>query len=248
MTVRSAIQYRVTFFIILSVLLSILLSVLQTHAKQIEVRKTPVPNLALLYEALIGELHRGGTVVYFVPFETQGRDQTDQPSWWKECAISRMISAHGLEQAAAVRRAILQLNLEIQFVESSEACTALSTQTYLVSNRWLRSFITPDLNPVSVLRQAGLKDDVIKMQALAHFQTVMVDSVKLLFGFPMPLSTAPHPVLSDLAEGESAVFRLSAVGEPILLARLNWRQWQEMGDYFVATKITPSKTASKQRT
>jgi hypothetical protein len=55
----------------------------------------------------------------------------------------------------------------------------------------------------------------------------------------MPLSTAPHPVLSDLAEGESAVFRLSAVGEPILLARLNWRQWQEMGDYFVATKITP---------
>ncbi len=206
-----------------------------------------VPGLAVLYDSLIAELKKGGTVVYFVPFDTIGVDQTDQPGWWKECAISRMISAEGLEQARAVKRAILQLNLDVQFVESSEACTALSTQTYLVGNRWLRYFITPDLNPVEVLRQSGLKDIVIQVQVLGHLQTTLADAVKFLFGFPMPPSAAPHSILSDLAPAESAIFKMSARQEPELLARLNWRQWKEMGDYFVSTKAKPAKPAKRNR-
>ncbi len=203
------------------------------------------PNLAPLYDQLIDELHRGGAAVYVVPFDTTGVDQTNQPEWWKNCSLSRTISAHGMEHAQAMKRAILQLDLNIQYVESSELCTALSSYTFVLgNNRWLRFFVTPDLNPAEVRRLTGIPDQVIRVQALSHIQTVLEDSVKFLFASPMPLSVAPHPVISELAPGESAIFRNLPNEEVLLLAKLTWRQWQEMSNYYVA-KRTASRTSAK---
>jgi hypothetical protein len=194
------------------------------------------PPLTVLYDSVISELHRGGTVVYFVPFLTTGVDQRDKPNWWKECPYSRMISAEGIEQARVVHRATHTLKLNIQFVESAESCTALSTKTYVVGQRWVRSFVTPDLNPPDVQRAAGLPRGAVPLHILSHFQTTIADSVKMLFGDTIPREYAPHPVLADLAEGESAIFRNNPDGELVLLARLNWRQWDEMASYYAATQ------------
>lgn len=204
------------------------------------------PRLAVLYDSVISELHRGGTVVYFVPFHTTGADQRDQANWWKECPLSRMISAEGMEQARKVHQATRTLQLNIQFVESAETCTALSTKTYVVGNRWVRFFVTPDLNPPDVQLAAGLPRSAVQVHILAHFQTTIADSVKLLFGDTIPREHSPHPVLADLQQGESAIFRNSPSGELVLLARLNWRQWHEMASYFAQTQR--KKPALKQQT
>lgn len=196
--------------------------------------RSQTPPLAVLYDSVISELHRGGTVVYFVPFPTTGSDQRDKANWWKECPYSRMISAEGIEQARIVHRATHTLKLNIQFVESAESCTALSTKTYVVGQRWVRSFVTTDLNPPDVQRAAGLPRGAVPLHILSHFQTTIADSVKMLFGDTIPREDAPHPVLSELEEGESAIFRNSPTGELVLLARLNWRQWDEMASYYVA--------------
>jgi hypothetical protein len=199
-----------------------------------------------LYDQLIAELKRGGTAVYVVPLDTTGVDRTDQPEWWKNCALSRAVSANGMEQAKAIQRAILRLELEIVFVESSELCSALTSYTYVLgNNRLLRFFITPDLNPVEVRRATGIIDQVTQTQVLSHLQTTLSGSVKFLFGHPLPLSVAPHPVVSDLAPGESAIFRSAINVEPVLLARLNWRQWEEMGNYFVAKRKKYAKKPTK---
>jgi hypothetical protein len=224
----------------------------RADAATTNVRPPPLPNLAILYDQLIAELHRGGTAVYVVPFETIGVDQMDQPEWWKNCVLSRMISARGLEQAAAVSRAIQQLELNISVVETSERCTDFSTWTYTLGNsRLLRHFETPDLNPIEVLRLSGHKDPVIALHAMGHLQSTQADSVKFLFGSPFPVSAAPHPVMSDLSPGDSAIFRASPDSEVILLAKLNWRQWAEMGNYYYQAKRAnspkpPRKLAASQ--
>lgn len=221
--------FRSILFILFSLLLT-----QPTAAEERALHGAGHPPLAVLYDAIIRELHRGDTVVYFAPFNTMGSDQRDQPNWWKECPLSRMISAQGVEQAQSVHRATRALQLNIQFVESAETCTALTTKTYVVGNRWVRFFVTPDLNPPDVQRAAGLATSAVSMHILSHFQTTIADSVKLLFGDTIPRDYAPHPVLSDLSEGESAVFRNSPDGELTLLARLNWKQWNEMASYYTA--------------
>jgi hypothetical protein len=204
------------------------------------------PNLAILYDQVIAELKRGETAVFFVPLDTAGIDQTDQPEWWKNCTLTRIISAHGMEQAAAVKRAILQLGLQIDFVVSSELCSALSTYTFVLGNNRLhRFFIIPDLNPLEVRPRSALNDSIAEAQLRSHIQNLWVDSVKFLFGSPLPLSAAPHPVIADLSPGESAIFKAPRDAELVLVARLNWRQWEEMGNYFVAKRGTPPKTAKK---
>jgi len=217
----------------------LMLGIVQANAGT---RQPSTPTLAVLYDDLIPELQRGGTAIYFVPFDTIGEDQTGTPDWWKQCTLSRMISKAGIDQALAVRRAIARLQLNIQFAESGEHCASLSTYSYLLGNQSVRFFVTPDLNPVEVQRLAGMRDQTIEVHVLGHLQTVIADSVKILSGVKLPLSASPHPVLADLAPAESAIFRSTPNGELTLLARLNWHQWEEMADYYVV-KSTASSTA-----
>ncbi|MCA3020743.1 MAG: hypothetical protein ING68_01085 [Rhodocyclaceae bacterium] len=227
---------------IFALLTAALLCSLPATAANNRVLRAREPNLAILYDQLITELRRGGTAVFFVPLDSIGIDQTNQPEWWKSCNLSRMISAHGMEQAKTINRAISQLELNIQFVESSELCSALSTYTFVLGNdRWLRFFVAPSLNPVEARRASGVIDQVTQAQVLGHLQTTFPDSAKFLFGSPLPPSASPHPIISDLAPGESAIFRSAHNEEPVLLGRLNWQQWGEMGNYFIAKRERAKK-------
>ncbi len=223
-------------------LLALLLSCPPLFAAKGNPPQPPSPDLAVLYDQVIAELRSGGVTVFFVPLDTIGVDQTEQNEWWKDCALSRAISAHGMEQAKAVRRAISQLGFDIQFIESSELCIALSTYTFILPNdRWHRFFVTPALNPFDVRRKSVSHDEVIEAQVRAHIHVRLPDSVKFVFGFPLPTSAAPHPVISDLAAGESAIFKGAREDEPLLVARLNWRQWEEMGNYFASKRVKTTK-------
>jgi hypothetical protein len=247
MITSSFFQYLLQLSCIITLSLTTLCATTQANAApKKHAPSVAEPTLAVLYDQVIDELLRGNIAVFFVPVDTKGTDQTAQPEWWKDCSLSRMISERGIDQARALNRALVQLQLDIQFVESSELCSALSTYTFVIgNNRLLRFFMTPSLNPVEVRRMQGIGEQVVEAQVLSHLQTLLPDSVKILFGFPLPTSVAPHPILSDLAPGESAIFRSGQNIPPVLIARLNWRQWEEMGNYFVAKRTKRSSKTTK---
>ncbi len=213
------------------------------NARQFVSRPATVqPPLAVLYDSLVPRLLGGGLVMYFVPFNTVGEDQTDQPNWWKECPYTKMISPQGVREAKAVGRALSSLSAPIGLVQSSEVCTALTTATFLLGNPSIRIFHTPDLNPVDLQRQAGLKEQVIQVKIESHLQAgIWKGTNSVLSGFKLTPETAPHPVLAELGSGDSAVFEVKPSGEIILLARLNWRQWEEMTNYMIS-KVKKSKS------
>lgn len=240
---RSFVRFQISAYSVVALLIMLLNTnaVFATNEKNVAnmaKRSAPAsiakPPLAVLYDALVPRLLGGGLVLYVVPFETIGEDRADLPNWWRECPYTKQISPNGIRQAQTVGRAISNLSAPFGLIQSSEVCTSLSTTTFVARNK-TRIFQTPDLNPVFLQRQAGLKDAVVKVKIQSHFEAgIWRGTNSLLSGFQLTPETAPHPVLAELAAGESAIFEVTPVGEVILLARLNWRQWEEMSEYMVA--------------
>ena len=77
------------------------------------------------------------------------------------------------------------------------------------------------------------------------FRLRWANTTTLMVGAKLTPDTAPHPVLTDLEAGDTAVFEVSDTGEIRLVARLAWQQWEELGKYYVA-KQPRIKRPSKQ--
>jgi hypothetical protein len=192
--------------------------------------RTPEVPLANLYEQVARTLAAGGAAVYFVPVATTGVDQTDTPDWWKHCPLSKSVSVEGQRQAAAVHKAFRTLGLSMHTVESGVHCASLTTATFISGNS-TKIYPNLDLDPLSVQKMTGISDGAIKSHVASHLTTTYFNSVKILSGMRMTRSTAPNPILTELEEGESAVFSTDANGQPVLVARLAWYQWEEMAKY-----------------
>jgi len=204
-----------------------------------------MPSLAVLYDAIAPQLYAGNLTVYFVPFHTRGEDQIDTPDWWKHCPFSKAVSEQGMHEAATVSRAISTLNIPIGLVRSSELCSALSTATFVVGNPAITVYVTPDLNPVEIQKLFDRNEQIVRALVAAHFTAGWKDSITILSGFQLPPLAAPHPVLSDLQNGESAIFRTLPGAQLELVARLNWRQWEQMAEYIKYRALNASRTKKK---
>jgi len=203
------------------------------------------PDLALLYDDVASQLFHGGVSVYFTPAGTVGQDQTTTKDWWKNCDYTARISEEGKRRAAVVNNALNTLQLIIGVVEAAEHCTAMTTATYIVGSKH-KLYATNDLNPIEVQRAGGLRDAEIRTHITGHLAMGRINAIIALFGFPLPLSAAPHPVMADLKSDESAILRALPNGEIQLVARLNWQQWGEMADYIKWKALKHAKQKRKK--
>jgi hypothetical protein len=191
------------------------------------------PSIAVLYDDLSQRLREGGYTLYFVPPGLNGEDKVDIPEWWKQCPFSTMLSVDGINRAKVIRRSFDQIGLQIGLVRSSQHCAAMSTATFLSNNPSKNIYPVLDLNLASIQKQyEGVNDAVIKVRHHSNFMLgTWLGTNTLVVGHPLTLANAPHPVMADLNEGDSAIFKLGEDGELTLYAKLNWQQWQEMGNY-----------------
>jgi hypothetical protein len=207
------------------------------------------PTLKPLYDSLLPRLKTGGVAIYLVPFETIGEDQTTIPNWWRHCPFSKSISTDGMRQAKRFAIALRQIGIPIGVVHSGEYCASLSAATFAVADISQHIVVTPDLNPPAVQRAAGVTiNQVIQVRVQAQIQ-LMPNSgtVGLLSGSRMTSETTPHPVLTELNAGDTAIFELDEVAQPRLLARLNVEQWAEMAAYYAYVADRAPKRSSKTR-
>jgi len=205
----------------------------------------PTPTLALLYDAVIPALEGGNSVVYMVPFDATGTDDTSLPMWWKACHATKQVSDKGMRQARAINQALGRLNAVIGVVHTSELCTAMTSATYVAGRARSQVYPTPDLDSPVIQNQMGLKDPVIQAKLAFVFRLRWVGTTTLMVGAKLTPDTAPHSVLTDLEPGDTAVFEVSDSGEIRLVARLTWQQWEEMGKYYLS-KQPKSKRLAKR--
>jgi hypothetical protein len=216
-----------------------------TTAKQGNVDFLPsnykTPNLAILYEPLAKELRAGGLLVYFVPLNASGRDHVETDEWWKHCPLSRTVDDIGIMQARTISRAMQNLGLQIGNVESSDLCMTLTSTTLIMSNPSIKIYINQSLNPYEIQKKTEPNDRTLKATMGALFQFGYQGRIGVRVGFALPASVAPHPVIAELQPGDSAIFRPHPSGEPELVARLSWQQWDEMSKYITYLALTSKK-------
>ena len=103
---------------------------------------------------------------------------------------------------------------------------------------------TSDLNPAEFQRaQFNYKPEVISLQihgALAG--SIQIEENSFIFGHRQPSATAPHPIISELQAGDTAILFFSPTGELRLRARLDVRQWEELAKYAQKLKSVATKT------
>lgn len=215
-------------------------------ANQKPVSAAATPSLAPLYETLAPKLREGKLFMYAVPFSTEGKDDTSQPNWWKNCATTSPISAEGMQMARTIFTALTKLGVTVGFVNSGEYCTALTSATY-VSGRALNFFMTSTLDSPEIQRKSNVPDGVIEQHILSFFRASIPNTLTINMGAKLTPTTAPHPVMTDLAPGETALFEVLPTGELQLAAKLNWRQWAEMANYIAGKNPPHSRAKSKHR-
>lgn len=204
-----------------------------------------MPTLAVLYDEVIPVLQSGRSVVYMLPFDASGTDDTSQPEWWKACHLTKQVSDKGMLQARAINQALSRVGATIGIVHTSELCTALTSATYVAGLAKFQAYPTPDLNSPAIQNQLGLRDDVIQAKLSYIFRIRWANTTTLMVGGKPTTDTTPHPVLTDLQAGDTAVFDVADTGDIRLVARLTWRQWEEMGKYYLS-KQPKNKRAAKR--
>ncbi len=201
------------------------------------------PPLGVLYDSVAKVLADGNAVVFVVPYASTDPDQTDQPNWWKECALT--VSEQGQRQAQSINRGLRRLAAPVGIVASSDACISMTTATFTTINLSLKIHPTSDLNPVEIQRMRGISDAIIRARLESHFNIRWPNTTTVISGHSQTTSTALHPAITDMAPGETAIFSMSPQGELTLAARLNWRQWEEMTNYIVSKKRQKRLHATK---
>lgn len=193
-----------------------------------------VPDQYLLYEQVSSALRTGHAVIYTVPASTGSARPLPLSApveWSKNCLTAPPISELGQRQARAVARGLLWLAAPLGAVSSSEDCGAMTTATFIKANPTLLVRITEELNPPEIQRQSGLIDEVIREHLSAYFNIRWANHTALIVGHRQVETTTIHPVMNDLAAGETAIFLVPKEYQFEFVAKLNWIQWEEMTKY-----------------
>jgi len=235
---------------LLALSLLLLLAMWSSHAAALAPALKPkwaIPNLAIFYDEIAPKLISGGAFVYVVPFSTVGDIDAQNPEMWRDCTGKVLVSATGLEQARLVNSALKSLPVTISYGQTGDSCWAMSSLRYLLSGIGAVLVTTNDFDPYEILRTRGTKDAVLASLIQAQFTHGQSNATKLMVGARMAKQVAPHPVLADLAPGESAIFVESGTDYPTLLARLTPHQWAEMAQYWRNRSASTSTVVPKAR-
>jgi hypothetical protein len=207
--------------------------------------KGNTPNLAILYDVIAPKLAEGSLFIYIVPVSTTGEYDTTQRDWWKVCAGTKALSEQGIQEAKTINRSLAKLNSVVGIVHSGELCTSQNV-AMLVAGRRHNIYITPDLDPSEIQKRTGISDAIIRLRITSHFLARWHGMTTLLFGDGLTEASAPHPIMANLSPGETAIFEPTSLGELQLIARLNWRQWEEMANYISKLKTVTVRTIAQK--
>lgn len=203
------------------------------------------PNLAVLYETLARQIRRGNVVLYIVPFATSGNEVKTDAKWWMVCNTMPQVNAIGQAQAKAIHQSLLLFGAPIGLVWSSEVCPSMTSASFVAGSLTKKVLATADLNPIELQRLDGVWDGVIHERIRSKFLTVIEGKNNVLSGHKLTLETAPHPALTSLEAGDSALFTVNADESLNLLARLTWNHWKEMHDYILRQALRQKKAKKK---
>ncbi len=195
--------------------------------------------------ALLDELHKGGLVLFLAHPELKpGRDEQSPGQWWKECFTTRGLSQAGATTASAIGKAMRGLVVVIQETRVSEFCRSLDTYGALGVAK-----VPPRTDAALNSLEAQISAGKAAPQAAGELRTLMLRVAPLGFNYlligdaPDP-KVSPDPNLSALHPGETGIFRPTAAGKLIFVARLSLPQWQAMqADADAAAKAVTAASA-----
>jgi hypothetical protein len=216
----------------LAILLALLLSVQSTLGASPRQFRPSTPTLAVLYDELVPKLKAGGVYIYITPLQTVSGISILAPERWRDCTSKSLISVDGQRDASRIHSAIKKLGLHVSYAQSADACVALSTRTFILNGIPTVLATSPELDPEEIQLARPIPKSVVRALIEGQFKNGQADAVKLMVGAPLGISITPHPVLSLLGLGETAVFADEGSDAPKLLARLTPKQWAEMADYW----------------
>jgi signal transduction histidine kinase/phosphohistidine phosphatase SixA len=161
---------------------------------------------------VLGELRRGGLVIYFRHGVTDRSGATDEEADLEKCDTQRNLSAEGREQQGQVGKSLHALKIPLGTVLTSPFCRCKETAT-LVSGRYavegsLASSVGAD--KAETLRGAGVLRRMLMIAPSAGTNTVLVShsaNLRDATGF-------------WVKEGEALVFRPGTAGNPQAIARI----------------------------
>jgi hypothetical protein len=219
-------------FKLLMVVLAFACTLFPATASATSKGKAHKPDLAILYDALDTQLAKGGQIIFLAaPASDQQTQPSSAPNWWRACELLRP-NAAGNTQLKMLNWAFRTLSFPIGLIRSSDACISLTSATATVGNPELRVYPTTDLNAPTMFGSDKPIDGVIQTRLHGHFETgTWTGTNTILSGHNMTPTTAPHPALSDMQPGDSAIFVFMPDGQISLLARLTPKQWVEMAQY-----------------
>ena len=182
----------------------------------------PPSSLPLLVEVL----RAGGNVIYMRHTTADvGRDVQGVGEWWKKCGEGhRMLSDKGRADAAQIGEAIRRLRIPISEVRCSEYCRAVEAARLLALgepktdarlNGW------PAWKAVDP--EHGLQRLAQGTRALLAAQPAQGNVLLLSHKQDFPHPT--DPVLTDLQDGECAVFAPDGRGGFFLRGRIKVEDW-----------------------
>ncbi len=105
-------------------LIVFVVAAMSIHAKAVaQAQEEPLPGL----RSVLGELRRGGFVVYFRHAMTDQAGASDEEANLARCETQRNLSLEGREQAARIGRAFRALGIPVGVVTSSPFCRCKDT-------------------------------------------------------------------------------------------------------------------------
>ncbi len=176
--------------------------------------------------SLAEALRAGGNVIYVRHMTADvGNDVQGAGEWWKKCGEGhRMLSERGRADAVKVGEAIRRLGIPISEVRCSEYCRAVETARLLALgepktdarlNGW------PAWKAMDPERGLARLAEGTRALLASRPDRANVLLVSHKQDFPNPA----HPVLSDLKDGESAVFTPDGRGGFVLRGRIKVEDW-----------------------
>jgi phosphohistidine phosphatase SixA len=178
--------------------------------------------------ALVAALRQGGYNLYLRHGSaTDGEDKpmlADLPQWWEQCALQRRLDDVGREQARRVSAALSDAGVPVSSVKSSQFCRTRETATLLAQERGLAVTAIPALNH-AVGQPAGF-DTRRRFEVIAEPPPAGTNA--LLVSHTHGSAKAHERVLSQLAEGEIAVYRPDGKGDAVPIARITVADWEAL--------------------
>lgn len=181
-----------------------------------------------LYEQLVRELRGGGFVLFIRhgPVVPGSVDAKVADEWWKNCRATQPLAPTADAPVKAISRALVAHRVSIDAVQTSEFCRAADTGLLLGLNAPRKIDALNDASAFGSQKRTAADHGTALRASLAAFPAPNTN--RILVGHAVPAELA-HPVLSTLAEAETAIFRPEGGGKFHLVATLTPGQWQWIG-------------------